>query len=63
MFADDAMKELVLPKLAEDPQILDDVVHTWTIESWRSMSKKEHGPVFRVGHYPWCVLPFRLGLR
>jgi ubiquitin carboxyl-terminal hydrolase 7 len=50
---DEAMKELVLPTLPEEPKILADAVHTWNIEGWRSMSKKEHGPVFQTGGYPW----------
>jgi ubiquitin carboxyl-terminal hydrolase 7 len=55
--ADDyeAMKEMVLPPLPEEPRTLDDVVHTWSIEAWNSMSRKEHGPVFRAGGYPWYV--------
>ena len=47
------MKELVLPSLIEEPQILDDVVDTWTVEGWSELSKKEHGPVFQAGGYPW----------
>ena len=27
--------------------------HTWHIENYRTLSKKEHGPVFEVGGYPW----------
>ena len=49
------MKELVLPPLVEEPKILDDVVNTWKIESWRDLSKKEHGPVFYAGGFPWSV--------
>lgn len=47
------MKELVLQPLAEEPRILEDKVHTWTVEAWRSLSKKEHGPIFEAGGYPW----------
>ena len=57
MVADAAMRELVLLPLPEEPRILDDAVDTWTVESWRSMSKKEHGPVFQAGGYPWYVSP------
>lgn len=47
------MRELLLPPLPEEPKILEDVTSTWTVEGWRSMSKKEHGPVFQAGGYPW----------
>lgn len=55
--ADESLKELVLPPLPEDPPILEDAVHTWSIDAWQSLSKKEHGPVFQAGGYPWCVAP------
>lgn len=54
-FADESLKELVLPPLPEEPPILEDAVHTWSIEAWNSLSKKEHGPVFEAGGHPWCV--------
>ena len=50
---DDAMREILLPPLVEEPKVLEDFTFTWTVESWRSMSKKEHGPLFQVGGYPW----------
>lgn len=49
----DAMKEIVLPPLAEEPRILEDVVHTWEVQGWRTMNKKERGPIFQAGGYPW----------
>jgi len=49
------MKEVVLPPLPEDPRILETQIHTWTVENWRALSKKEHGPVFQVGGFPWLV--------
>lgn len=51
--ADEAMKELVLPPLVEEPPIIADAVYTWHIEGWRRLSKKEHGPVFEAGGHPW----------
>lgn len=51
----ETMKELVLPPLLEEPRILDDAVDTWTIENWRNLSKREHGPVFQAGGFPWSV--------
>ncbi|SPN97218.1 probable ubiquitin-specific processing protease 21 [Cephalotrichum gorgonifer] len=61
--ADDyeALKELVLPPLPEDPPILEDAVHTWSIEAWNSLSKKEHGPTFEAGGHPWRILLFPYG--
>lgn len=47
------MKEHVLPPLIEEPRILEDQVFTWTVEGWRSLNKKEHGPVFMAGGFPW----------
>jgi ubiquitin carboxyl-terminal hydrolase 7 len=52
-YIDEAMKELVLPPLLDQPEILADAVHTWNIEDWRSLGKKEHGPVFKAGGFPW----------
>lgn len=49
------MKELVLPPLVDEPKILGDYEHTWTVENWRSLGKKEHGPVFQAHGFPWCV--------
>ncbi|KAI8304182.1 ubiquitin carboxyl-terminal hydrolase [Colletotrichum asianum] len=57
----EAMKDVIFPPLLEEPRILEDVHHTWTVESWRSMSKKEHGPVFEAGGYPWRILLFPHG--
>ena len=52
---DDAMRDIVLPPLNEEPKILEDAVFTWTVEGWRSLAKKEHGPVFQAGGFPWYV--------
>lgn len=49
------MKEIVLIPLLEEPKVLEDVVDTWTVENWRSLNKKEHGPVFQAGGFPWSV--------
>ncbi|KAL5594772.1 hypothetical protein BROUX41_001686 [Berkeleyomyces rouxiae] len=61
--ADDyeAMKELVFPPLHDEPRILEDAVNTWSVENWRSMSKKEHGPTFEAGGFPWRILLFPHG--
>ncbi|EAQ85996.1 hypothetical protein CHGG_07249 [Chaetomium globosum CBS 148.51] len=57
----EAMKELVLPPLVEEPRTIDDQVHTWSVEGWRALSKKEHGPIFQAGGYPWRILLFPFG--
>jgi ubiquitin carboxyl-terminal hydrolase 7 len=57
----DAMRELVFQPLPDNPKILDDVVDTWKISGWRSMSKKEHGPVFHAHGIPWRILLFPHG--
>jgi len=57
----EAMKELALQPLAEDPPIKDTVVNTWKVENWRQLSKKEHGPIFEAGGYPWRILLFPFG--
>lgn len=66
---DEAMKEIVLPPLLDEPKILEDFVHTWTVENWRGLGKREHGPIFEAGGFPWCVFlaflpifPFPLSL-
>lgn len=47
------MKEIVLPPLIEEPKILSDTVFTWEIDNWRQQNKKEHGPIFQAGGFPW----------
>ncbi|KFA48120.1 hypothetical protein S40293_09283 [Stachybotrys chartarum IBT 40293] len=57
----EAMKDVVLPPLLDEPRIIGDVVHTWTVENWRSLGKREHGPVFYAGNSPWRILLFPHG--
>ncbi|KAH6654986.1 hypothetical protein BKA67DRAFT_515271 [Truncatella angustata] len=58
----EAMRDLVLPPILEEPRILEDVVSTWHIEDWRAFqAKKEHGPVFQAGGFPWRILLFPYG--
>jgi len=49
------MKEIVLPPMIDEPRVLEDQVHTWPVEGWRTMNKKVRGPVFQAGGYPWLV--------
>ncbi|PHH62194.1 hypothetical protein CDD81_7388 [Ophiocordyceps australis] len=57
----EAMKELVLPPLLDEPKILQDHTYTWTVDKWRTLGKKEHGPVFQAGGFPWRILLFPHG--
>lgn len=31
----------------------DRAYHTWHIQDWRKLRRKEHGPVFECGGAPW----------
>jgi ubiquitin carboxyl-terminal hydrolase 7 len=55
------MKELVLPPLLDEPKILGDEQYTWTVDNWKNLAKKEHGPIFEAGGYPWRILLFPHG--
>ncbi|TVY45416.1 Ubiquitin carboxyl-terminal hydrolase [Lachnellula subtilissima] len=57
----EAIQDLVLPRLAEEPPIIETAHHTWHIENWRATPRREHGPVFHVGGFPWRVLMFPYG--
>lgn len=52
---DEFMKARVLPKIP-DLEIESEAVHTWNIENYRHLSKKERGPKFDCGGHPWCVV-------
>ena len=47
-------KRRVLKELP-DLEIEDEVIDTWAIENWRSLSRRTHGPVFMAGGHPWYV--------
>lgn len=49
---DEAMKARVLVKLP-DLEIESEAIHTWNIENYRGLSKKERGPKFDCGGHPW----------
>lgn len=46
------MMARILPK---DPELEteDEAYHTWNVKDWRSMGRREHGPIFHCGGYPW----------
>ncbi|KAG9246426.1 ubiquitin carboxyl-terminal hydrolase-like protein [Calycina marina] len=58
---EEAMKKIAFPDTVELPRPLSDTVHTWEIKNWRSLARREHGPVFQAGGYPWRVLMFPSG--
>ncbi|KAF4635550.1 hypothetical protein G7Y89_g2550 [Cudoniella acicularis] len=57
----EAMRELVLPPLQEQPETICDGEYTWHIEKWRNTPRREHGPVFTIGGFPWRILMFPYG--
>ena len=60
--ADDfeAMKAKVLPEQS-DLEIEAEGYHTWTVEGYRSLARREHSPEFTVGGQPWKILLFPYG--
>ncbi|KAI8933294.1 hypothetical protein NX059_009921 [Plenodomus lindquistii] len=35
--------------------------HTWEITDWRTLTRREHGPIFECGGHPWRILFFPYG--
>lgn len=35
--------------------------HTWSIDDWRTLTRREHGPTFECGGSPWRILMFPYG--
>ncbi|KAL2863310.1 ubiquitin-specific protease UBP15 [Aspergillus lucknowensis] len=60
--ADDypAMMARLLPK-DPDLETIEETWHTWHIQDWRKLKRREHGPVFNCGEFPWRVLFFPYG--
>ncbi|KAI9834557.1 MAG: hypothetical protein M1819_002933 [Sarea resinae] len=56
----DAMRARILPESPEY-ETEADAVFTWKIENWRGLGRREHGPVFQCGNFPWRVLFFPFG--
>ena len=44
-----------------DTEIEAEAHHTWHIEEWRRLDRREQGPVFQAGKQPWRVLLFPFG--
>jgi ubiquitin carboxyl-terminal hydrolase 7 len=60
--ADDfeAIKKALLPEMP-DVEVEVETTFTWTIENWRQLGPREHGPVFQCGSDPWRILFFPRG--
>ncbi|KAF2865809.1 hypothetical protein BDV95DRAFT_553981 [Massariosphaeria phaeospora] len=49
-----------MPELA-DQETEAEAFHTWELSDWRSMTRREQGPVFNCGGHPWRILFFPYG--
>lgn len=49
---------LILP---QDTEVESEGLHTWHIEGWKNLGRREQGPVFEAGGHPWRVLFFPFG--
>jgi ubiquitin carboxyl-terminal hydrolase 7 len=56
----DAFMKKHMPELL-DQETEAETYHTWEIKDWRSLIKREHGPLFECGGHPWRILMFPYG--
>jgi len=49
----EAMTELVLTPLPEQPPTLEIKTNTWEIEDWKELPRRTKGPIFHAGGHPW----------
>ncbi|KAF2816307.1 cysteine proteinase [Mytilinidion resinicola] len=56
----DAMMKKHMPELP-DQETEAEVVNTWEIKGWRSLGRREQGPVFECAGHPWRILFFPFG--
>ncbi|KAF2021184.1 cysteine proteinase [Aaosphaeria arxii CBS 175.79] len=56
----DAFMKKHMPELP-DQETEAEAHHTWEIKEWRTLSRREHGPVFECGGNPWRILFFPYG--
>ncbi|KAK3059806.1 hypothetical protein LTS18_010022, partial [Coniosporium uncinatum] len=56
----DAMKKQYMQEIP-DQEIESEATHTWDIENWRNLGRREHGSTFKCGNSPWKVLFFPYG--
>ncbi|KAF1836080.1 cysteine proteinase [Decorospora gaudefroyi] len=50
-----------MPKNTLEYETEAEVYNTWEIKEWRQLTRREHGPVFECGGYPWRILFFPYG--
>jgi hypothetical protein len=48
------MMARVLPK-DSDLETEAETYNTWHIQDWRKLRRREHGPAFECGGFPWFV--------
>lgn len=53
------MKALILPA-NPDLETEAESVSTWHIEDWRSLQRREHGPIMTCGGFPWYAVVLAL---
>ncbi|KAF2235914.1 ubiquitin carboxyl-terminal hydrolase 21 [Viridothelium virens] len=56
----DEMLAKFMPELP-DQETESEAYHTWHIQNWRQLTRREHGPVFECGKHPWRILFFPYG--
>lgn len=56
----DAFFKKHMPEIP-DQETEAETYHTWEIKDWRTLTRREHGPVFECGGHPWRVLFFPYG--
>ncbi|KAF1848153.1 cysteine proteinase [Cucurbitaria berberidis CBS 394.84] len=56
----DAFLKKHMPE-SEENETEDQVYNTWEIKDWRTLTRREHGPVFECAGHPWRVLFFPYG--
>jgi ubiquitin carboxyl-terminal hydrolase 7 len=56
----EAFMQKHMPELP-DQETEAEAYHTWEITDWRTLSRREHGPVFECGGHPWRILFFPYG--
>ncbi|KAI9685955.1 MAG: hypothetical protein M1820_010704 [Bogoriella megaspora] len=59
----DSFEEMAAKFMPENPDLETDIetYDTWHIQGWRSMTRRERGPVFECGEHKWRILFFPYG--
>ncbi|RKF53412.1 Ubiquitin carboxyl-terminal hydrolase 21 [Golovinomyces cichoracearum] len=58
---EEAMKELVLPPILEQPEIIETKSYRWQITDWTQLPRRHRSPIFWCGGHPWRILMFPKG--